>query len=84
MTISKVWKSALTRRGSSKSVWRSLVPSIGVFWTIPGVYMLVEPMPVPPRLAWIQGPIVAFPAMLILLHGAALIFSKRRAGIGAP
>jgi len=74
MTISKVWKSALTRRGSSKSAWRSLVLTIGVFWTIRGVYMLVEPMPA----------IVAFPAMLILLHGAALIFSKRRAGIGAP
>jgi len=46
---------------------RAAVLIIAVFWTIHGLYMVIEPMPVPPRLAWIQGPIVAFPATLILL-----------------
>ena len=41
---------------------RVLVLIVAVFWTVHGIYMVVEPMPVPPRLAWIQGPIVAFPA----------------------
>jgi hypothetical protein len=39
--------------------------------------MVVEPMPVPPRLAWIQGPIVAFPATLVVLIGAALLSTKQ-------
>jgi hypothetical protein len=60
---------------------RALVLIVGVFWTVHGIYMVVEPMPVPPRLAWIQGPIVTFPATLILLHGVALLSTKRRAGI---
>ena len=61
----------------------ALVRIVGVFWTVHGIYMVVEPMPVPPRLAWIQGPIVAFPASLILLHGIALLSTSRRAGITA-
>ena len=56
---------------------RALVLIVAVFWTIHGIYMVVEPMPVPPRLAWIQGPIVAFPATLILLHAVALLSTKR-------
>lgn len=63
---------------------RALVLIVGVFWTVHGIYMVVEPMPVPPRLAWIQGPIVALPATLILLHGVALLSTRRRAGIAAP
>jgi hypothetical protein len=58
---------------------RTLVLIVAVFWTIHGIYMVVEPMPVPPRLAWIQGPIVAFPATLILLHALALLSTKRSA-----
>jgi hypothetical protein len=56
---------------------RALVLIVAVFWTIHGIYMVVEPMPVPPRLAWIQAPIVTFPAMLVLLHGLALFSTKR-------
>jgi hypothetical protein len=56
---------------------RTLVAIVAVFWTVHGIYMVVEPMPVPPRLAWIQGPIVAFPATLILLHGVALRSTRR-------
>jgi hypothetical protein len=62
---------------------RALILIVAVFWTAHGIYMVVEPMPVPPRLGWIQGPIVAFPATLILLLGVALISTKRRAGIRA-
>jgi hypothetical protein len=58
---------------------RVLVLIVAVFWTVHGIYMVVEPMPVPPRLAWIQGPIVAFPAMLILLQGVALVSTRRSA-----
>jgi hypothetical protein len=58
---------------------RTLVLIVAVFWTIHGIYMVVEPMPVPPRLAWIQGPIVAFPATVILLHALALLSTKRSA-----
>ena len=58
---------------------RALILIVAVFWTIHGVYMVVEPMPVPQRLAWIQGPIVAFPATLVLLHGLALLFTRRSA-----
>jgi hypothetical protein len=58
---------------------RALVLIVAVFWTIHGIYMVVEPMPVPPRLAWIQGPIVTFPATLILLHGVALLSTRRSA-----
>jgi len=72
------------RRDPHAATVRALVLIIGVFWAIHGVYMVVEPMPVPARLSWIQGPIVAFPATLIVLHGVALIFTKRSAGIGAP
>jgi hypothetical protein len=63
---------------------RALVLIVAVFWTIHGIYMVVEPMPVPPRLAWIEAPIVAFPATLILLHAIALRSTRRRAGITAP
>ena len=56
---------------------RTLVLIVAVFWTTHGVYMVVEPMPVPQRLAWIQGPIVAFPATLIVLLGIALLSTKR-------
>jgi hypothetical protein len=56
---------------------RALVVIVVVFWTVHGIYMVLEPMPVPPRLAWIQGPIVAFPATLILLHAVALLATKR-------
>jgi len=58
---------------------RVLVLIVAVFWTVHGIYMVVEPMPVPPRLAWIQGPIVAFPATLILLQGVALVSTRRSA-----
>jgi hypothetical protein len=58
---------------------RVLVLIVAVFWTAHGIYVVVEPMPVPPRLAWIQGPIVAFPATLILLQGIALVSTRRSA-----
>ena len=63
---------------------RALVFIVAVFWTIHGIYMVVEPMPVPPRLAWIQGPIVTFPVTLILLLGVALLSTTRRAVTAAP
>ena len=56
---------------------RTLVLIVAVFWTIHGVYMVVEPMPVPQRLEWIQGPIVAFPVTLIGLLAVALLSTKR-------
>lgn len=65
------------RRDSHAAMVRTLVLIIGVFWAIHGVYMVVEPMPVPQRLAWIQGPIVAFPATLILVLAVALLSTKR-------
>jgi hypothetical protein len=71
------------RRDPNASFIRALVLIVGVFWMTHGIYMVVQPMPVPPRLAWIQGPIVAFPTTLILLHGLALLATKRRAGVNA-
>jgi hypothetical protein len=71
-----VYGGRLDPRGASV---RALVLIVAVFWTVHGIYMVVEPMPVPPRLAWIQGPIVAFPATLVLLHAAALLATKRTA-----
>jgi hypothetical protein len=62
---------------------RALIVVVAIFWAVHGIYMVVEAMPLPPRLAWIQGPIVAFPATLILLHGVALLATKRRARITA-
>jgi|SRR6185503_611897 len=64
---------------------RTLVLIVAVFWTIHGVYMVVEPMPVPQRLAWIQGPIVAFPATVILLLGVSLLSTRtaRKTAAGA-
>lgn len=55
---------------------RMLVLIVAVFWTIHGVYMVVEPMPVPQRLAWIRAPIVAFPATVILLLGFTLLSTR--------
>jgi hypothetical protein len=57
---------------------RGMVRLVMVFWTSHGIYMVVEPMAVPPRLAWIRALIVAFPATLILLHALALLATKRR------
>jgi hypothetical protein len=71
------------RRDPHAAIVRALVLIVAVFWTVHGIYMVVEPMPVPPRLAWIQGPIAAFPATLILLHGVALLSTTRRVGIRA-
>src|SRR5262245_51593067 len=71
------------RRDPNAASVRVLVLVVGVFWAVHGIYMVAEPMPVPPRLAWIQAPIVAFPATLILLLGVALLSTKRRAGIAA-
>jgi hypothetical protein len=65
------------RRDPGAASVRALILVVGVFWTIHGIYMVVEPMPVPPRLAWIQGPVVAFPATLIVLHGVALLSTRR-------
>ncbi len=56
---------------------RALIVIMSVFWTVHGIYIVVVPMPVPARLAWIQAPIVAFPVMLILLHGIALLSTRR-------
>jgi hypothetical protein len=69
------------RRDPHAAFVRPLVLMVGVFWTMHAIYILMHPMPLPPRLAWIHGPIVAFPATLILLHGIALISTKRRVGI---
>jgi hypothetical protein len=55
----------------------ALVLIVAVFWTIHGIYTVVEPMPVPPRLAWTQGPVVAFPATLVVLIGVALLSTKQ-------
>jgi hypothetical protein len=63
---------------------RWLVLFVAVFWTAHFIYIVIQPMPLPPRLAWVEAPIVAFPATLILLHGIALISTKGRPGIGAP
>ena len=55
---------------------RGMVLIVSGFWTIHGIYMVVEPMPVPQRLAWIQAPIVAFPMTLIMLHDVALLSTR--------
>jgi hypothetical protein len=56
------------RLNSNAPFVRATVFSIGLFWTIHAIYMVVMPMPVPARLAWIQGPIVAFPITVVLLQ----------------
>jgi hypothetical protein len=71
-----VYAGRLNPRASSVRV---MVLIVAVFWTVHGIYMVVEPMPVPPRLTWIRGPIVAFPATLILLQGVALVSTRRSA-----
>lgn len=55
---------------------RTFVLIVAVFWAIHGIYMVVEPMPVPQRLAWIQVPIVAFPATFVVLPAVALLSTR--------
>jgi hypothetical protein len=45
---------------------------VGLFWLIHGVYVLAVPMPLPPRLQWIQLPMAAFPVTIIALHWVPL------------
>src|SRR5262245_25616026 len=71
----------VSRLDPQATLVRSTIVIVAVFWTVHGIYMVVDPMPVPPRLAWIRGPIVAFPATLILLLGVALLSTKRRPGV---
>jgi len=57
---------------------RATIFSVGLFWTMHGIYMVVMPMPVPARLAWIQGPIVAFPIMVVLLQWLPLVLTRHQ------
>lgn len=59
------------RLGPTSDFTRTAVLTVGLFWTVHAVYVAVEPMPVPPRLQWIHGPIVAFPVTLAVLSGMA-------------
>lgn len=49
-----------------------------IFWTVHGLYMVLEPIPLPARLAWLQGPIVTFPITLVVLQGIALFATRVR------
>jgi hypothetical protein len=60
---------------------RATIFSVGLFWTIHGIYMVVMPMPVPARLAWIQGPIVAFPMMVVLLQWLPLVVARDQSAV---
>ena len=51
---------------------RGFVFLIGLFWLIHGIYVVLVPMPLPPRLQWIKVPLVAFPVMMVGLHWTPL------------
>lgn len=55
---------------------RAAVIAVGLFWTIHGIYMVVMPMPVPARLAWTQGPIVAFPVIVVALQWLPIVATR--------
>ena len=60
---------------------RRFVFLVGLFWLIHGVYVLAVPMPLPPRLQWIQLPMAAFPVTIIALHWVPLFVYRRSSRI---
>lgn len=60
---------------------RATVFIVGVFWTIHGVYVWLVPMPLPDRLQWLTGPLLAFPMAVVALHAVAL-FATRQSEVG--
>jgi hypothetical protein len=55
---------------------RATVFIVGVFWTIHSAYVWLVPMPLPARLQWLNGPILAFPMMVVALHAIALLATR--------
>lgn len=47
---------------------RRTVFTLGLFWTIHGVYTWLNPLPIPASLAWLRIVLGAFPALVIALH----------------
>jgi hypothetical protein len=58
---------------------RRFVFAVGLFWLIHGLYVVAVPMPLPPRLSWIQLPMATFPLVVIALHWVPLFVSRVRA-----
>jgi hypothetical protein len=64
---------------------RRFVFLVGLFWLVHGVYVLAVPMPLPPRLQWIQWPMAAFPVTIIALHWVPLVVYRTSSKFfGAP
>jgi len=60
-------------RGFADAMARRLVLVVGVFWAVHGLYVALIPMPLPSQLSWLRAPLLAFPAMMVLLHSTALV-----------
>jgi hypothetical protein len=65
-------------RGAADAFARRVSLAVGLFWTIHGGYVLVNPMPLPQRLVWLRFAIPIFPMTLIALHWLPLWVTRRR------
>jgi hypothetical protein len=69
----------IARVGAGNPFARRFVFVVGLFWTVHGAYVWLEPMPLPPRLQWLAFVLAAFPATLILLHWIPLAATRHLA-----
>src|ERR1041385_3099917 len=67
-----------TKVNANERFVRVVVAAAALFWAVHGLYVALTPMAVPPRLAWIQAPIVAFPFSVAALLLIALVGSRSR------
>jgi hypothetical protein len=54
---------------------RRTVFIVGLFWAIHGIYVWMNPMPLPSRLLWLKFLLAAFPATMVALHWVPLLVS---------
>ena len=56
---------------------RCTILAVGMFWAAHGIYILLNPMPLPTALAWAKFPMLMFPATLTTLHWLPLLILLR-------
>ena len=52
---------------------RRAVLGVGLFWLVHGTYTWLTPLPLPGSLVWLKYVLGAFPALMVVLHWAALV-----------
>jgi hypothetical protein len=50
---------------------------VGLFWLIHGLYTWLNPLPLPPSLAWLRAVLGGFPVVVVALHWLPLAAYRR-------